>query len=93
MGERRFFDVRELSAAGWRRRSVAAEPRLSEAAEMYRSLGYEVLLVPVLGEGAADGGDGSCTACFEADAYPERYQVIYTRPMEGATDETDDLFE
>ena len=93
MGEQRAFDSRELSAAGWRRRSVASEPRLSEAVSMYRNLGYEVLLVPVLREGAAEGSGGSCTACFDADASPERYRVIYTRPREGATDETDDLFE
>lgn len=89
MGEQRAFDSRELSAAGWRRRSVASEPRLGEAVAMYRNLGYEVLLVPLLRE---DPG-GSCTACFDADASPERYQVIYTRPKEGAQDETDDLFE
>jgi len=60
---------------------------------MYRNLGYEVLLVALTREGAAEGPGGSCTACFDADAFPERYQVIYTRPREGATDDTDDLFE
>ena len=93
MAEQRAFDSRELFAAGWRRRSVASEPRLGEAVTMYRNLGYEVLLVPLLRECAAEGVGESCTACFEADASPERYQVIYTRPREGATDDTDDLFE
>ncbi len=70
-------DPARLKAEGWTRRNVASEPRLGEAVDLYRSLGLEVLLVPVR---IRDGADGSCTACFSADADPDRYQVIYTRP-------------
>lgn len=76
-------DPARLAAEGWRRRNVATEPRLGEAIEMYRGLGQEVLLVPVLSECAAEGRAGSCTACFTADEDPDRYQVIYTRPAKG----------
>ncbi len=59
---------------------MLTEPRLSEAVELYRSLGFEVLLVPVLEACASEGGEGSCTACFGADADPDRFKVVYTRP-------------
>ncbi|GAB4287333.1 MAG: hypothetical protein Kow0092_40380 [Deferrisomatales bacterium] len=74
------FDGDRLAAEGWTRRSVASEPRLSEAVRTYESLGFEVLLVPVAAECAAEGREGTCTACFDADDDPERYRVIYTRP-------------
>jgi len=77
---RRGFDPQVLAAQGWRRQSVASEPRLSEAVELYRSLGQEVLLVPVLRECTVDGGAGTCTTCFGEDDDPDRFQVIYTRP-------------
>lgn len=73
-------DPRQLLAEGWERRSVASEPRLSEAVKMYRSLGFEVVLVPALGENLANGGEGSCMACFGGNDDPARDQVIYTRP-------------
>ena len=38
---------KELEAEGWTRQFVAGEPRLSEASEMYRELGFEVLLEPL----------------------------------------------
>lgn len=84
-------DPSRLSAEGWRRRCVASPPRLSEAVETYRQLGFEVLLVPVLQECAAEGGAGACTACFEADDDPDRSQVIYTRRKAGGTDELEAL--
>jgi sulfur carrier protein ThiS len=62
----------ELEAEGWERGFVADEPRLSEAAETYREIGLEVLLLPVTED------DAECTACLRAD--PGRYRVIYTRP-------------
>ena len=62
---------------------VAEEPRLSEMVEMYRSIGNEVRLEPVLaGEKAEDDGCGECRVCFEGQ--PEgKYMEIYTRPQPG----------
>jgi hypothetical protein len=84
-------DPKSLLAAGWTRKNVASEPRLGEAVEMYRSLGFEVLLVPVLEECAAEGSEGRCTTCFGADENPDRYKVVYTRPKAGTSD--DELFD
>jgi hypothetical protein len=78
---------------GWTRQSVASEPRLSEAVQTYRSLGFEVRLVPVLQECASEGGAERCTTCFGADEDPERYQVIYTRPGADAVGDGDGLFD
>jgi hypothetical protein len=72
------------STEGWQRQSVASEPRLSEVVELYESLGFDVLLVPVLEECCSEGADGTCTACFGADEDPSRFQVIYTRPRTTA---------
>ncbi len=64
----------ELGREGWERRFTADEPRLSEAVELYRSLGLEVHLEPVVpGE-----VDEACQACFQVDGH--RYKTIYTRP-------------
>lgn len=58
--------------SGWERRFVAEEPRLSEAVEMYESLGFEVAVVPV------DLKSGGCTVCMQDS--PCRLRVIFTRP-------------
>ncbi len=86
MAESERLDPRRLAAQGWERRTLACEPRLSEAVQAYQSLGFEVLLVPALGEGDA----GSCRACIEADGEPARYQVIYTRRTTGGRGEPDE---
>ena len=71
----------ELIAQGWERRFVATEPRLSEAVELYESIGFGVLLDPLPTEEELEqqGGcsDGGCRVCFEVDK--ENYRIIYTR--------------
>ncbi|MEJ5378330.1 MAG: hypothetical protein WHX93_17280 [bacterium] len=62
---------------GWTRQFVASEPRLSEAVELYRSLGLEVRLEPV----SPGSLEGECLQCLEAA--PDRFKVIYTRPVDG----------
>jgi hypothetical protein len=70
----------ELIEAGWEKRFVTCEPRLSEMVEMYESIGFEILLEPLPSkeemdkEGCEDSG---CTACFDLDR--ERYRIIFTR--------------
>lgn len=67
---------KELEGEGWIRQFTADEPRLSEAVELYDSLGFEVHLEPVTrGELTEE-----CQICFEEG---ERYKTIYTRPRRG----------
>ena len=65
----------DLLDAGFRRCFTAAEPRLSEAVEAYRELGFEVALLPV-----ADDEPG-CTECLRAE--PDRFRTIYVRAAGG----------
>lgn len=70
----------ELLSAGFERCFVADEPRLSEAVDTYRELGFEVRLLPP----RLDGDE--CQACMAVQ--PERFKAIYTRrirPPEGGT--------
>jgi hypothetical protein len=70
----------ELIAAGWERRFIACEPRLSEMVEMYREIGFEVLLEPLPSKDEIDQSgceESGCTACFDVD--PDRYRIIFTR--------------
>ncbi len=75
-------DVRELhdgvlEKEGWTRRSILDDPRLTEAAETYRALGFEVKLVPVNANFIS-----GCTSCLEGDI--EKYRIVYTKPGKEA---------
>jgi hypothetical protein len=61
----------ELRKQGWEKRFTIDEPRLSEMAEQYRELGFEVLLEPV------DTSSEECMTCITA--FHDRYKTIYTR--------------
>ncbi len=70
----------ELIAAGWERRFIACEPRLSEMADMYKEIGFDILLEPLHPKEEMDAQSceaNGCTACFDVDR--ERYKIIYTR--------------
>ncbi len=71
----------ELEEEGWTRQFTADEPRLSEAVEMYKSLGFEVHLEPVV----PDENSEECATCFEVMC--GRYKTIYTRPAKGGGSE------
>ncbi|MFH1138355.1 MAG: hypothetical protein V1816_19960 [Pseudomonadota bacterium] len=71
--EHRSIRDRELGEQGWIRQFSASEPRLTEAVEQYRELGFEVLLEPV----DLCPADGDCASCL--GAAPEFVKVIYTR--------------
>jgi hypothetical protein len=62
----------DLKKQGWERRFTADEPRLSEAVEQYKEIGFEVLLEPV------DTSSEDCTSCL--NMFSDRYKTIYTRP-------------
>jgi hypothetical protein len=72
-----------LKKEGWTRQFVASEPRLSEAAALYKESGFEVHLEPLPSGGEPDllplidSGDG-CAKCFEG--FQEQYKIIFTRP-------------
>ena len=62
----------QLLAEGWKKQSTLDEPRLSEAVQTYREIGFEVILVPFDPE-----QESSCTVCMQNT--PEKYQTIFTR--------------
>jgi hypothetical protein len=62
----------ELEKEGWVKRFTTDEPRLSEAIEQYKEIGFEVLLERV------DTSSEDCTSCMTA--FIDRYKTIYTRP-------------
>ena len=60
-----------LKKEGWEKRFTTDEPRLSEMAEQYKELWFEVLLQPF------DPSSDECTVCINSS--PDRYRTIYTR--------------
>ena len=59
---------------GWERRAILSEPRLSEMAEIYRSLGYEVEVRDV------QRSASECNVCFEGgSAIGQAYGTLFTR--------------
>lgn len=72
----------ELAKAGWQKRFVAEEPRLSEMVDMYKETGFEVHLEPLATVEEPDEENEecqSCRICFEGSE--DKYQVIFTRPQ------------
>ncbi len=63
----------ELLEQGWTRRFLAGPPRLGEAIELYRALGFEVHLEPPQPEELAK----ECEGCQAALGL---FRVVYTRP-------------
>lgn len=59
----------DLLAQGWTKQTTIGEPRLSEIAENYRLLGYEVTIVEHPSEATGD----SCNTCFSGG--PDNGQV------------------
>jgi len=73
---------------GWRRLTTLAEPRLSEMAQNYRALGYEVQIREVQKAQATD-----CTTCFDAGESMGRvYGTLYIRRT-GTVDADNELFD
>jgi hypothetical protein len=68
---------KDLKKEGWKKQFTYDEPRLSEAVELYESLGLDVKLEPVKPE-ELDGNQ--CKTCFETMC--DRYKTIYTREKE-----------
>ncbi len=62
----------QLTLEGWKKQSTLDEPRLSEMAEMYKEIGFEVHLEPFNPD-----EELGCSECMKISA--ERYKTIYTR--------------
>jgi hypothetical protein len=69
----------ELNKAGWQKRFVVDEPRLSEMVELYKETGFEVHLEPLTAVEEPDEENEECRICFEGAE--NKYQVIFTRPQ------------
>ena len=80
---------KKLVEAGWVRRFTAEEPRLSEMAEFYRSIGLEVRV-----ESGVPDESPECRSCFDVEGFEARYKTIYTKgePTREQS-ESEDLFD
>jgi len=77
----------ELLKEGWIKRTTIGEPRLSELAENYRALGYEVHVEEFRDQGGAD-----CTTCFDAGReMGQVYGTLYIRKRADGP-QRDELF-
>jgi hypothetical protein len=90
----KIVDLKTVEKEGWTRRFTAREPLLSEAVDMYRELGFEVLLEPLPGKSECKSCEGvsdkdECRVCF--DGVEDQYRIIYTKPGKE-TGEGDDLY-
>ena len=84
----------KLEKDGWTKQFVANEPRLSEAVEIYREMGFEVHLEPLPKEPecktcAGEEYDKECRICFEG--FEEQYKIIFTRPKKHRLNSDNDL--
>lgn len=70
---------------GWKKQFLANEPRLSEAVEEYRRLGFEVHLETV--DPQACAASQGCASCFQLPEAAERFRVIFTRPGQKTRDQ------
>ncbi len=88
--------MEELEKEGWVKRFVASEPRLSEAVDLYKEAGFDVLLEPLpKGRECNTCGDaentqsGQCRVCF--DDFEDQFKIIFTRPARDEKTHDDDF--
>jgi len=66
----------QLQEQGWTRRFSALGRRLNEAVELYRQLGFEILLEPADLDAEHTFSAGGCESCIVTTLA----RTIYTRP-------------
>lgn len=89
MGSESPSRIEELEKEGWVKQFVASEPRLSEAVDLYRELGFDVHLEPLPKGQQCDTCTGTeerkekgeCRVCF--DGFEDQYKIIFTRRQKG----------
>ena len=69
---------------GWKKQFVAGEPRLSEAVQLYKEAGFEVILrdmppVKASAENTKCGSETTCLTCFEG--FERDYKIIHAYPV------------
>ena len=64
----------KLIKEGWQKHATYDEPRLSEMAQMYAEIGYEVHLEPFNAE-----NEPGCSDCMQVR--PDLFKTIYTRRL------------
>jgi hypothetical protein len=64
--------LEKLKSEGWVQRFTASGSRLQEAVENYRSLGYEVKIIPL-----KDLNLNDCAVCFDDEK--DKTEMIFTR--------------
>jgi len=62
------------STIDWKRRSIIDNDRVSEQVEIYKSIGFEVMVKDVDPEQLPEE---YCKECFITN--PEKYKILYTR--------------
>jgi len=75
MPKRKSSVEEELKKNGWIKQTTIGEPRLSECVELYKSLGFEVHLEPVI----LSELDEECRKCYELEGDIGTLRTIYTR--------------
>jgi len=73
MAEKKGLREKKLEEEGWAKQTTIGEPRLSEIVELYKSLGYEVRLEPVM----LDELDEECRRCYELQR--DKVRTVYVR--------------
>jgi len=77
----------DLLTQGWVKQTTIGEPRMSEIADNYRRLGYEVRVI----EHREESESGGCNTCFSAGAeMGQVYGDIYIRKGKGGKHAADD---
>jgi hypothetical protein len=84
-----------LEKQGWTMRFAAGEPRMSEAVEIYRRAGFEVLLEPLPKDAECIScpgveTDSECRVCF--DGFEDQYSIVFTRPIKCGAKEEEELY-
>jgi hypothetical protein len=81
------YNHAELISQGWERRFSAQDPRLTEMANYYNSIGFETLVVD-----GVTGDESQCRSCFEVSGFEGKFKTLYTRGKTGAASSDNDLF-
>ena len=97
MGNESQSRIERLEKDGWVKQFVASEPRLSEAVNLYRALGFDVHLEPLppgqecstCAGTEGHGEKGECRICFEG--FEDQYRIIFTRRRKDLNPSEDEV--